>query len=454
MTSDPISSEILGDLFGTADMRALFDDDARLQKMLDVEAALARAQARIGMIPEAAAVEISDKARSSIIDRPDLARRTKLAGAPVAGLVAQLGQACDGDAGRYVHWGATTQDIVDTGLVLQMRGGLEILNRETDAVCAALKTLAENHRGSVMAGRTYLQHALPVSFGYKAAIWLAGLLDARTSLNQAAERALSLQFGGAVGNLASLGAQGFDVAEALGRELDLNVPEINWHVRRGNLAQFGSAVSLLCAALGKIATDICLMSQTEIAELAEPHQPGRGGSSTMPQKRNPVSSMLILAIARQAQAQSSVLQSAMLQDHERPIDSWQAEWAAMPQLFVLSSGALAHARFVLEGLHVDTARMRANLDLTGGLIMAEAVMMALSPEFGHAKAHDLVEELCSQARAKGQSLKQAMVAHAEIGKLLNDKQIDALLDPANYIGRSDALVGRVLNRALQEGALS
>lgn len=441
-----IDSEIFGDLFSTNDMRNLFDDAAQLQRMVDVEAALARAQASIGIIPQSAADEITAKARFENFDHVELARQTSLAAAPVMGLVAQLSKICGDDAGRYVHWGATTQDIVDTALVLQMRDGFGLLEQQIETVSSTLAKLAASHSGTIMMGRTYLQHALPITFGYKAAVWLSGLLDVCDRLERVKQRAACLQFGGAVGTLASLGNQGLDVAWALGRELDLKVPDIGWHVVRGALADVAGTLSELVGVLGKIAIDICLLSQTEVAELAEPHAPGRGGSSTMPQKRNPVTSVLILSIMRNVQALAGTVENNMAFDHERPVNSWQAEWLAIPQMFVLCSGALAHAGFVLEGLQVDEARMRANIDISQGLVMAEAVMMALGPHLGHARAHDLVEELCNTARSRKITLGEALAEHKEISDRLDQEAIEDLLDPANYIGVAGTMVDQVLVR--------
>jgi 3-carboxy-cis,cis-muconate cycloisomerase len=447
MSVNPLDSEIYGDLFGTAEMRAVFDDKAGLQRMLDVEAALARAQAGLGVIPQDAADVIARKAKLDQIDLAELARRTKLAAAPVAGLAALLSKACGSQAGRYVHWGATTQDIADTALVLQMRDGFELLQSEIAGVTSALAGLADRHRATVMAGRTYGQQALPITFGLKAAVWLAGLIEARAELDHVRGQALKLQFGGAVGTLASLGGKGSETATALGRELALDLPDIAWHVRRGALARVAAALATLCGALAKIATDICAMTQTEVAELAEPHQPGRGGSSTMPHKRNPVSSMMILAITRNVLALSSIMQSAVIADHERAVDSWQAEWPALPQIFVFAAGAVVQARFVLEGLEVNEQRMRSNLDLTDGLLMAEAVMMALGPKLGHAPAHDLLETVCSKAVETGAGLKQSLKDNEDVEAVLSAADIDKLLDPARYIGEAEIMIDRVLARA-------
>ena len=350
MTVSTVNSAVFGGLFTTAAMRAVFADEARLQRMLDVEAALARAQARLGLIPAAAAAEITAKARLERFDLEAIRRGTELAGYPIVPLVKALGEACDGDAGRYVHWGATTQDIVDSALVLQIRDALALIEADLDAVLRRLVQLAQQFRDTPMAGRSHLQHALPITFGFKCAVWLSAMQRQRRRLETLRGEVLVVQFGGAVGTLASLGEDGTRVLAALAEELDLAVPPIAWHVARDNLAEAACFLGLLTGSLGKIATDIALLMQTEVGEVAEPHAEGRGGSSTMPQKRNPIASELILAAAKNVRQLVPVMLDAMLQDHERATGPWHAEWLALPQAFALSAGALHHTRALLEGL--------------------------------------------------------------------------------------------------------
>jgi len=447
MTVNPADSAILGDLFGTAAMREIFADGGRLRCMLAVEAALARAEARLGLIPAEAAAAIGRAARPENLDVAALAASTRAVGYPVVGLTRALERAAGPEAARWVHWGATTQDILDTALVLQMREGLGLLRGDLAATAAALVGLAVTHRDTPMAGRSHLQHALPITFGAKCAVWANPLLDDLDRLEAAAGRALKLQFGGAVGTLASLGTSGRAVVEALAAELDLAVPDAPWHASRDGLAEAAAALGILAGNLAKLATDLILLMQTEVAEAAEPHQPGRGGSSTMPQKRNPIACEYVLAAARGVHALVPLLLGAMAHDHERATGPWQAEQLALPQIFVLASGALAHARFLAEGLTVDPARMRANLGASGGLIVAEAAMMALAGRMGRGAAHHAVQHACDRALAEGLPLAEALAADPQVARHLDAARIAALLEPSAYVGEAGAIVDRVAARA-------
>jgi 3-carboxy-cis,cis-muconate cycloisomerase len=447
MTVNPADSAILGGLFGSDAMRRIFADEGRLQAMLDVEAALARVEARLGIVPAEAAEAITRAAKVERLSFEELGASTRNVGYPVVALVKQLGKAAGGDAARYVHWGATTQDILDTALVLQIREGLALVRGDTVRIAHALVACAQKHRGDLMAGRTHLQHALPVTFGYKCAVWAAPLLDDLTRIDALAGRALKVQFGGAVGTLASIGDKGRAVAEGLAKELNLTVPDAPWHVARDALAESATVLSILCGNLAKFATDIILLMQTEVAEVFEPHQAGRGGSSTMPQKRNPIASEYVLAAARGVHALAPLMLSAMAQDHERATGPWQAEQLALPQVFVLTSGALMHAASIAEGMTVDTARMRKNLDATHGLILAEAVMMEAAKAIGRAKAHDAVEHASATAIAERRHLGDVLKKDKALSGHLSAAEIDRLLDPAFYVGESDAVVDRVAARA-------
>ena len=444
MTVSAVDSAIFGGLFSTAAMRAVLADEARLQRMLDVEAALARAQARLGLIPAAAAAEITAQARLERFDLEAIRRGTELAGYPIVPLVKALSDACDGDAGRYVHWGATTQDIVDSALVLQLRDALALIQDDLDAILRRLTQLSQQFRDTPMAGRSHLQHALPITFGFKCAVWLSALQRHRRRLEALRSEVLVVQFGGAVGTLASLGQRGIDVLAALAEELELAVPTIAWHVARDGLTETVCFLGLLTGSLGKVATDIALLMQTEVGEVAEPHAEGRGGSSTMPQKRNPIASELILAAAKNVRQLVPVMLDAMLQDHERATGPWHAEWLALPQALALSAGALHHTRTLLEGLTVDPARMRRNLDATQGMITAEAVMMALAPAFGREEAHHLVAAACREALETGSHLLDVLRADPRATAHLSPAQLEALLDPEGYTGLAGAFVDRVV----------
>jgi 3-carboxy-cis,cis-muconate cycloisomerase len=447
VTVSAIDSAVYGDLFATAAMRAAFADEARLQRMLDVEAALARAQAKLGLIPAAAAVEITTRADLAGFDPAAIRAGAELAGYPIIPLVEALSDACAGDAGRYVHWGATTQDIVDTALMLQIRDGLALIATDLDRIASALAGLARRHRDTPMAGRTHLQHALPITFGFKCAVWLAAIRRQQARLARLREEIPAVQFGGAVGTLASLGADGIAVLDALAAELDLRAPPIAWHVGRDGLAEVTAFLGVLTGALGKIATDVMLLMQSELDEVREPYQKGRGGSSTMPQKRNPIACELILAAAKNVRQLVPVMLDAVLADHERATGPWHAEWIALPQAFALSGGALHHARALLEGLEVDPARMRRNLDLTRGMISAEAVMMALAPFVGRQEAHHLVADACRKALAHDGHLLDALCAEPVVTAHLPPERLQALLDPENYTGLAGAFVDRILGQS-------
>jgi 3-carboxy-cis,cis-muconate cycloisomerase len=446
MTVNPADSPVFGALYGTEAMRACMGETALLQHMLDVEAALARAQARLGIVPAEAAEAITAAARAERLDLAALAAATRNTGYPVVGLVRQLSRFAGPEAGRWTHWGATTQDIMDTAVVLQMRAGLDLIRAELLAVNAGLAALARRHRGTVMAGRTHLQHALPVTFGTKVAVWLSPLITMVERVDQLRPRLERLQFGGAAGTLASLGAQGLAVQEELARELGLALPDIPWHVARDGVAEAVSFLGLLCGALSKMATDVILLMQTEVAEVAEPHQEGRGGSSTMPQKRNPISCEYIIAQSRGVQALVPQMQGAMAQDQERGTGPWQAEPLAIGQAFLLAHGALAQARVLAEGLTVDAARMRRNLKSTGGLIVAEAVMMGLAPVLGREAAHHAVHHACDAALAQGIPLAEALMAEAEVRSRLSAEEVARLTDPSAYLGSAEAFIDRVLRR--------
>ena len=439
-------SPVFGTLYGSDAMRAVFDDRAFLQRMLDVEAALARVQGRMGIIPAEAAEAIGAAARVENLDTARMAASVANVGYPVVGLVAGLSES-SGTHGGWTHWGATTQDIMDSATALQVRDGLALVRAELVAVSAALARQAAAHRETLMAGRTHLQHALPVTFGLKLATWLAPLLAHVERLDQLRPRACVVQFGGAAGTLASLGEQGIAVMEGLAAELGLGVPDAPWHVGRDGLAEAVSFLGLLCGSLSKIATDVILLAQNEVAELTEPYVHGRGQSSTMPQKRNPIASEYILASARAVQALVPLMQGAMAQDHERATGPWQAEPLAIGQAFVLAHGALCHARSIAEGMVVDTARMRANLDLTGGLIVAEAVMMGLAPVLGREAAHHVVKHACDLALAEGIGLGEALGRDSEVARRLDAAAIARLVDPAGYLGSARGFVDRVLLRA-------
>jgi 3-carboxy-cis,cis-muconate cycloisomerase len=443
MPVNPADSPILGTLYGSDAMRAVFDERAYFQRMLDVEAALARVQARLGLIPSEAADEIVGAAHIDGLRIEILAASARNVGYPVVGLVAELSRAA-GASGGWTHWGATTQDIMDTATVLQVREGLLLIEAELLGVMAALARQAEAHRLTVMAGRTHLQQALPISFGLKCAIWAHPFVNHLSRLNQLRRRVEQVEFAGASGTLASLGVSGIAVMEGLASELGLLAPVAPWHVCRDALAETVAFLGLVCGSLAKIATDITLLSQTEVAEVTEPYVAGRGASSTMPQKRNPIASEYILASARMVQGLVPVMLGAMAQDHERATGPWQVEALALPQAFVLTHGALLQARAIAEGMVVDADRMRANLNLTHGMILAEAVMMGLAPQLGRGEAHHVVKRACDVALVERIGLAEALERDPAVAARMDRAAIDNLTDPAHYLGSADAFIDRVL----------
>src|SRR5690606_8091752 len=366
-------SSIFKDMFGTAAMRAVFNDAATLRRYVETEVALARVQARLGIIPQAAADAIAARADSSRLDLAVLKEETEIVGYPILPLVRQLARMC-GPEGEYLHWGATTQDIMDTAVVLQIRDALDLVAQDLAELDTLLDTLAQRYRDAPMAGRTHLQHALPITFGYKAAVWLLMVRRHRERLTQLRPRVLIGQFGGAAGTLASLGDHGIAVHEGLMRELNLGATPITWHVARDGLAETVQFLALIAGSLGKIAVDIMLMMTNEFGEAFEPFVKGRGASSTMPQKRNPISCELMWSASKTVRQHAGLALDAMMQDFERATGPWHVEWSAIPEAFVLTAGSLNQAKFMLAGLEVDTDRMQRNLDISGGLIVAEAVM--------------------------------------------------------------------------------
>jgi len=439
-----IDSAIFRDFFGTAAMREVFSDEGMLQAYCEVEAALAVVQGRLGLIPREAADAIPAASKVENLDLQAIKSETEIVGYPILPLVRAIAKACPDRSGEYVHWGATTQDIMDSGFALQLRAALKIVDAELGEMAANLAKLAVDHRDTVMAGRTHLQHALPVTFGYKAGVWLSAIDRHRERLAQLRPRVEVGQFAGAAGTLASLGEDGLAVSDALMDELGLGKPSMPWHVARDGVAESVNFLGLVSGTLSKIATDIMLMMATETGEAFEPFVPGRGGSSTMPQKRNPISCELILGSGKVIRQHAAVVMDAMAADFERATGPWHAEWIAVPEAFVLSAGVLAQANFMLSGLQVNTERMRWNLDMTQGLIVSEAVMMGLAPTLGRQTAHDVVYDACRMANEEGLTLLEALRRSDDIAGKLPDAQLQWLCDPGNYLGQSREMLDRFL----------
>ena len=444
MPSTALDSNIFRDIFTTPAMREVFSDEYRTRCYLEIEAALALVQGRAGIIPEGAAREIISKCRIENIDFIRLKATTERIGYPILGVVQQIVALCDKGLGEWCHWGATTQDITDTATIMQIRAALDLVDTEIEKIAAALADLAKRYRDTPMAGRSNLQQAVPITFGFKAASLLAAFQRHRQRLKELRPRVLVGEFAGAAGTLSSLGTEGLRVQEGLMGELKLGQPEIAWHTVRDRIAEVGCFLALVTGTCGKISMDVKLMMQTEVAEVYEPFHEGRGSSSTMPQKRNPISCLYIHSTAAQVRYNATALLEAAVADHERSTGPWEIEWIALPEIFLLASGTLSQTRLMLEGLQVDVKRMRDNLDITSGMIVSEAVMMGLGPHLGRQRAHDLVYDICREVVATGTPLVDLLAKHPEIVNHLGRAELERLCDPTNYLGRSGEMVDRVL----------
>ena len=444
MPSTILDSAIFRDVFTTDAMRKVWSDETRVQKYLDFEAALARAQAKLKIIPKNAAAEIVKHCKADEYDFAELKTKTEKIGYPVLPVVQQLVKLCKNGLGEWSHWGATTQDITDTATILQIRDALDLIEADLKAICDNLARLAKRYRNTPMAGRSNLQQAVPITFGYKMATMLAAFERHRERLKQLRPRVEVGEFGGAAGTLSSLGKQGLKCQAALMKELKLGQPEISWHTVRDRIAEVGCFLGLVTGSCAKIAFDVKLMMQTEVEEVYEPFHEGRGSSSTMPQKRNPISSVYITAQSAVVKQHVAALLEAQVEDHERSTGPWEIEWIVLPEIFMLSAGALAQTKFLTAGLQVNEKKMRDNLGITKGLIVSEAVMMELGPYLGRNYAHDLVYDICRQVVATGRPLNELLAENNEIVKHLSRKEIDALCDPANYLGVAGEMVDRAI----------
>ena len=440
-------SPLLAPMLSSAAMRAVYDDAAFVQHMLDFESALARAEATAGVIPSSAPVAIAKACESARFDIAALADAAASAGniaiPLVKALTANVTKA-DSDAARYVHWGATSQDVIDTATVLQLRAGIDTLLGDLDRAIAGFAKQAQQHRNTASVARTWLQHALPMPFGLKLAEYAAALHRSRKRLVRLRAETLALQFGGAAGTLAALGDKGMTVSENLAKELSLPLPDAPWHTHRDRIAEAASVLAILSGTCGKIARDVSLLMQTDVAEAFEPAGEGRGGSSTLPHKRNPVAAARALAAATMVPNLTATIFAAQVQDHERSAGPWHAEWPTLPMLMLVTSGALSAINEIAEGLEVDAQRMRANLDATRGLVMAEAVSMALAEKLGKSEAHHIVEAASRKAIQTKQHLHDILSADARVIAHLDADKLKNLFDPMTYQGASQVLIDRLL----------
>ena len=429
-------------IFAPQDLLDELGDRAWLQAMLDSERALAQAEAAAGLIPAEAVEAIAAACRADLYDRERIGREGRGSGNPAEPLVRALRSAVGGEAAGYVHYGATSQDIVDTAAMLVSRRALELVLVDVAHVTSACAALAERHRATPMVARTLLQQALPTTFGIKAATWLVGVLEARGLVLDARDR-LAVQLGGAAGTLAALGDDGPDVARRMASELGLAEPVVPWHTSRVRVAALGSALATLAGALGKIALDVVLLAQTEVGELSEPGGEGRGGSSTLAHKRNPIGSILTLACARRAQAHASLLTGGIVQEHERAVGAWHAEWEGIAGVLAATGGAAANMSEVLGGLEVHSERMRLNLGASRGQIMSERLVFALAARIGHEEARRLVSEAAALAGERGTALHDELAADRRIP--LTTAELDAAFVPETYVGAADVFIDRALD---------
>ncbi len=422
-------------IFVPQDLRDAVSDRAWLQGMLDAEAALARACAAVGLVSDETAALIVDACRSDLYDTDELARDGRAVGNPAEPLVRALREAVGGEAADDVHLGATSQDVVDTAAMLVARRAGSVVLTELDRLADRCAELARAHRSTPMAARTLLQQAVPTTFGLKAAGWLVAVLEGKRRLEAVRDERLAAQLGGAAGTLAALGDSGLEVARRYAEELELAEPILPWHASRQRVAELGAALDAAGGAAAKVGLDVALLAQTEVSEVAEA---SAGGSSTMPQKRNPVSSTLAVASGRLAHAHASVLLAGRPHEHERAVGSWHAEWEALSGALAFAGGAASAAADAVTGLEVNTERMRANLDLGGGLVVAERISFALTSRLGRSEAHMLVGEA-----ARAPSFRDALLADARTG--LTADEVESLLDPTEYLGAAESLVDRALS---------
>jgi adenylosuccinate lyase len=444
MPSGVFDSTLLKHMWGTEELRAIFNDESRVQAWYDYEAALALAQAELGIIPAVAAAEIAAKAKVGNVDLEAIAAEIRRTKHPLVPALRALQAICAGDHGEFLHFGPTTQDVLDTGMVLQIKRAHAIFLRDLAAVGRELYRLAERHKATPMAGRTHAVQALPITFGHKCAIWLAEAGRNHERLTQLQERVFVGSLVGAVGTQASFGAQAAELDRKVMARLGLGVADISWHPARDRLVEYVGVLALVGGCLAKIANEIIVLAHTEIGELAEPFSEGKVGSSTMPHKRNPSTCEAIVAVGRTLRATVPLMHDALMQEHERDASAWRFEWKALPEACLMTGAILAQMKDVLAGLEVDTAAMRRNLDALGGFLMSERVMFALADKLGKQSAHEVVYEASMRGYAQDMTFERALMEHPRVKGALAAPELAALLDPTTYVGAAPAIVERTL----------
>jgi adenylosuccinate lyase len=444
MASSVFDQILLRHLWGTDELRAIFCDETRVQKWFDFEAALALEQGALGIIPQRAADEIARKAKVANISLDEVAAEVRRVKHPLVPSLRALQRCCEGDLGEYVHFGPTTQDVLDTGMILQTKDAHAIFLRDLRAIGRELVRLAGTHRATPMAGRTHVVQALPITFGHKVAIWLSELGRHHERLRQLEPRVFVGCFVGAVGTKASYGPHAMELDRRVMKRLGLGVADINWQPARDRIAEYVGVLGLLGATLGKIANEIINHERTEVDELYEPWNEGKVGSSTMPHKRNPSVCENIVSVSRAIRYSVGLAQEAMFVEHERDGAAWRMEWKALPEACLMTGVLLSQSLYVLSGLTVNAAKMRSNLDLLGGFLLSERVMFELSDKVGKQTAHELVYEASMHGLTSGISFEQSLFANAQVRKAMTDAELKAVLDPTTYVGMAPEIVDQAL----------
>ena len=444
MASTPLDSAFFKDLFGTDEMRSVFEERNQLQKWLDVEAALARVEGRLGVIPQEAAEAIIAHANADEMSIEAIKREMDVTRHPIVPVIRELQRHCPGDTGEYIHWGATTQDIQDSGMVLQLKEAMPILLRDLRRLEQEMMVLAEHHRDTLMAGRTHGQQALPITFGYKVAVWVAEVRRHIERLKSCNLQLLVGQFSGGSGSLASLGDRAREVREALMEDLGLGATDITWHTSRDNVVEFTVLLSMINGTLAKIAHQVVIMQRTELEEVEEQFGPGQVGSSTMPQKRNPTWSEQVGALARIVRGHAGTALESLEHEDERDSAALHPEWHYVSEGCILTAGALHLCIGIIENLKIRPKNMKRNLDGSRGLIMSEAVMIGLAKTLGRQSAHDVVYDAAQEAFRRGRSLKELLLESKQVTDRLSEAEIDQMLDPTDYLGLAPEFVDQVL----------
>lgn len=453
MASGVFDDALIKHLWSTEELRAIFSDRNRMQKWYDYEAALAVEQAGLGIIPEAAAREIASRARVEHVDVEKIADDIRRIKHPLVPALKALQALCAAEHGEYIHFGPTTQDVLDTATVLQIRDAHAVYLRDVKAIGRALYRLADAHKATPMVGRSHGVQALPITFGHKCAIWLSEMARNYERLRELEPRMFVGGMVGAVGTQASYGPHAAELERRLMKRLGLRVADISWQPARDRFAEYACVLGMIGGTLGKIANEIVMLEHNEIDEITEPFTEGKLGSSTMPHKRNPSTCEAAVAVSRALRYNAAFMLECMMIEHERDGSAWRSEWKALPESCLMAGGLLAMMRTVIEGLGVNVAKMRANLDLLGGFLLSERVMFALSGKVGKQTAHELVYEASMRGLERGTTFEDALMKDPRVRQALSDAELAAALDPTSYVGRAPEIVDQVLAEARSKGWL-